>query len=390
MPRTAKAKQQLPTSPSPVAITAASGGIQDFHCHFDRALTCSDEFFAHKKRSVASYIRAPLVLKQDAIGDLHLGLAYTEASLIERMSCIVEANIAAGVTMLNGIADTSPDIDGRAVRAALQVKKKYKDQITVNVGGYPIFGFKTLGSDRQQHLEEMAPSVDFLLGLPERDDRNEPGNNVHFEGHLGILFDMALRHRIKHVQVHVDQTGREDERGTERLVEAVRYCLATVPKDKRPKVWAVHMISPSFYEEERFWALVRSMKMLDIGAICCPHAALSMRQIRSHRGPMRNSIMRGLELIASGIDVRFGTDNIVDILMPAPTALTVLREAGDEHSTVQSAWRFYEQDVYDKLLRGERLTDVDRYNVGETLKADYAAAGWNGQRPWLEIEKIKS
>jgi cytosine/adenosine deaminase-related metal-dependent hydrolase len=365
-------------------------GYQDWHCHFDRALTCSDEFFAHKKRSVASYIRAPLVLKQDAIGDLHLGHAYSEQSLVERMSRIVEANIAAGITFLNGIADTSPDIDGRAVRAALIVKKKYKDKILVNVGGYPIFGFKTLGSDRQLHLEEMAPQVDFLLGLPERDDRNEPGNNVHFEGHLGILLDMALRHKIKHVQVHVDQTGREDERGTERLVEAVRYIFATVPKEKRPKIWAVHMISPSSYNEERFWTLVRNLKSLNIGVIICPHAALSMRQNRSLDVPMHNSIARGLELIASGLDVRLGTDNIIDILMPAPTALTVLREAGEEHATAQTAWRFYEQDVYDKLLRGERLTDVDRYNVGETLKGDYAIAGWNGQRPWLEIEKIKS
>lgn len=390
MARAKKTGQALLSTTSHAAPVAASDGLQDWHCHFDRALTCSDEFYAHKKRSVASYIRAPLVLKQDAIGDLHLGLAYTSASLEKRMSHIVEANIAAGVTMLNGIADTSPDIDGRAVRAALVVKKKYKGKIAINVGGYPIFGFKTLGSDRQRHLEEMVPHVDFLLGLPERDDRNEPGNNVGFEGHLGILFDMALRHKIKHVQVHVDQTGREDERGTERLVEAVRYVFATVPKEKRPKVWAVHMISPSSYGEDRFWALVRNMKLLNIGVIICPHAALSMRQIRSHEVPMHNSIARGLELLASGIDVRFGTDNIVDILMPAPTERTVLREAGEGHATTHTAWRFYEQDVYDKILRGERLTDVDRYNIGETLKGDYAIAGWNGQRPWLEIEKIKS
>lgn len=366
------------------------GGLQDHHMHICRALTCDDRYFAHKGRSAASYISAPLVLKQNAMGDLHLGLAYTDASLEDRMSRIIEANIAAGVSFINAATDTSPDIDGRAVRMALKMRQKYSSKIVLNVGGYPIFGFKTLGSDRQKHLEEWASKVQFLLGLPERDDRGEADNTVGFEGHLGILFDMALRHRIKDVQVHVDQTGREDECGTERLVEAVRYVFATVPREKRPKVWAVHMISPSSYNEERFWALVRNMKMLNMGVIICPHAALSMRQIRSHEVPMHNSIARGLELIASGIDVRFGTDNIQDILMPAPTAQTVLREAGAEHAIVQSAWRFYEQSVFDKLLRGEPLNEVDRYNIGETLKGDYAAAGWNGKRPWLEIEKTKA
>jgi cytosine deaminase len=371
-----------------------SEGYFDAHCHLDRANTGEDIYFSHKNVGADFYREAPLSVKQDATGDLHEGPAYeTEEVLYERMKKVVLAKIAGGETRLNAIVDCSPDIDGRAFRMALKLREEFQDQIEINVGAYPIFGFKTFGWIRQTHLEELASQAQFLVGLPERDARDDPDNNVGFDGHLAILFDLSLKigrdqkKKPLPIQVHVDQTGRSDEHGTEDLVEAVRWNFTSrLPLEDRPKVSAVHVISPNFYSQDRRWDLIGGLKRNNIDVVCCPRAALSMRQNPSHEGPMRNSIAPVKELLVAGVNVSFGTDNINDMFMPLPKSPLLTREIGEEHGVIFDAIRFYDAAVIDKLARGKRLNQVDRLRVEESLKGDYAAAGWYGHRPWRKIK----
>lgn len=365
---------------------SAVTGLHDWHCHLDRGDTCLDIFYKHTGGGVETYTGAPLTVKQNATGILHEGEAYaTEDILYARMRRIVEAKIVGGEILLKAITDTSPDIDGRAFRAALRLRQEFAGIMDIHVGAYPIFGFRRHGSDREIELDRHAKHAQFLMGLPERDARADADNNVGFEGHLAILFEFALKYGIPEIQVHVDQTNLPTEDGTERLVEATKYLLARTPPEKRPHVWAVHMISPSGYEEDRFWALVQSLKTHNIGVVVCPHAALSMRQLRNSTGPMRNSIARVKELIAAGIEVRLGTDNINDIFMPDPKSPLILREAGPDFGIIQSATRFYDQGIWNKIMCGIRLNELDRYKVSESLKGDYNSAGTNA-RPWLQIK----
>jgi cytosine deaminase len=359
-----------------------TNGIIDNHCHLDRAFTFREEFFAHEG-GLNAYIDAPLAIKQVATGVLHKGPAYTNESLDARMREVVLAKVAAGEKVLYAVVDCSPDIDGRAFRAALKLREEFADRIDIRVGAYPIFGFKSFGSDRQTHLEELAASAQFLVGLPERDTR--PGHTVGFDGHLSILIELAIKHRLK-LQVHVDQTNHPNEDGTEQLVEAVRWLITSrVPVEKRPRVSAVHVISPTSYCEDRFWNLVRGLKRNDIRVISCPRAAASMLQIPSVQVPMHNSVARVPELLLAGIEVGFGTDNISDLFMPTPTSPLLAREAGEEFGIAQDLFRLYDETVYWKLMRGIPLNETDLGRVELNVKGKYAAAGWHGQRPWRNI-----
>lgn len=354
------------------------GGWQDWHCHGDRVFTYEEEFFAHEGR-LSDYIEASLDLKMTAMGVLHRGSAYTNESLDKRMRLLIEAKIAAGETMLNLITDCSPDIEGRAFRVALRLREEYKDRIKINVGAYANFGFEYFGSEYHLHLEELAEEAQFLVGLPERDDK--PSHPITFEGHLAILIDLAVKHNIP-LQVHIDQSGKADENGTARLIHVVRDRLVLVPKEDRPKIWAVHVLSPSMLEEEDFWPIAAGLKKYNIGVIVCPHATLGNRQIRSVKGPMRNSIARVKEFVLCKIDMRWGSDNTRDLFMPTPTSPLLTREFGEEFGVVQDLLRFYDQTVFDKIARGEPFNKTDLARVERSLKDDYVANGWYGQRPW--------
>ncbi len=354
------------------------GGWQDWHCHGDRAFTYYDEYFAHEGR-LSDYIEATLDVKQTAMGVLHRGPAYEEKSLDARMRRLIEVKIAGGETVLYLITDCSPDIEGRAFNVALRLRKEYADRIDIKVGAYAIFGFDYYGSEYHKHLAKLASKAQFLVGLPERDDK--PSHTITFEGHLAILIDLAAKYKIP-LQVHVDQSGKADENGRARLIHMVRDRLVLVPKENRPKIWAVHVLSPSMKEEEDFWPIAAGLKKYDIGVIVAPHATLGNRQIRSEKGPMRNSIARVKEFILCDIDVRFGTDNTNDLFMPTPKSPLLAREFGEDFGVVQDLLRFYDQTVFEKIARGEPFNKTDLARVERSLKDDYAANGWYGQRPW--------
>ncbi|MCR4277737.1 MAG: hypothetical protein NUV80_00065 [Candidatus Berkelbacteria bacterium] len=348
------------------ASKAIATGWFDNHVHLDRALTYADDFFQHEG-GLTAFSDAPLPRKQTATGVLHRGTAYTKESLEQRMRTVIEAKIKAGEIGMNAITDCSVDIGSRAFDVALKLRAEYvKKGYELKVGAYPIFGFKDWGSDRYELLEELASRAQFLVGLPERDDR--PGHPVGFNGHLRLLIDLALRNNIP-LQVHVDQTNTPNEGGTERLVEAVRWNITAAGIKNPPPIWAVHMISPSCDSEDRFKRLVDGLIENNIGVIVCPHAALSNRQMRNHVGPIHNSLARVRELLVAGVPVRIGTDNLSDLFMPGPESVLLQRE----YDVLPSILRFYNKSVLDKIFTAERLNETDKDALKRSLDGDREA-----------------
>ncbi len=332
-------------------------------------MTFKPEFFEHEG-GLQAFIDAPLPRKQIITGILHRGKAYGRTSLVDRMTLLFEAKISAGEKVVNAVVDCSPDIKGRAFEVALELRKKYEKQITINVGAYPIFGFKDRGSDRHLHLKELASRAQFLVGLPERDERSD--HTVGFNGHLAILIELAIELKIP-LQVHVDQTNTAEEDGTKKLVQATRWLVnSRLTSADRPQIWAVHMVSPSSYDENRFKRLLDGLRETNIGVVVCPHAAISMRQMRNKTAPIHNSVARVRELILAGIEVRLGTDNINDLFMPRPYDVLLSREI----DVLASSLRYYDDNVLGKLARAERLNETDKDSVARSISGDHDAYGW--------------
>lgn len=349
----------------------SSEKTEDAHCHLDRANTHHDRYFEHEG-GLQLFENAPLWVKQDTVGTIHRGLAFTDESLYERMSRVVWQKVRAGEKQLWAITDCSPDISNRSFDMAHRLKSEFSGKIDIRVGAYPIFGFKTLDSDRRALIEDLAPTADFLVGLPERDARPDHAE-VGFDRHMTILIELAIKHQIP-LQMHLDQTGLPTENGTERFIEAVRWLVTSrLPASKRPAMWAVHVLSPSSYEEERFIRLAKGLKEHDIGVIVCPHAALSMRAMRNVMAPIHNLIARVMELALVGVRVRIGTDNIRDLFMPRPASPLLVREL----DVLASGVRFYGEEVIYKLVRGEPMNTSDLVAIAKALDDNYAAYGWD-------------
>ncbi len=341
------------------------GGWWNAHAHLDRSDTLDERYLAHKSMDPIEASSYPLSVKQSMTGDLHTGPAYEKDDLERRMDGMLAIMEGQGVIRLDSFIDVTADrVKLTALDVALKLKKKYKGKLDFRPAAYPIFGFKDSDPERWEVFEEGAKKADFIGTLPERDAR---------EGHVGYDEHMKrvikLGHELKKdVHMHVDQANDPRECGTETLIDAVRWLGSPeTPESKNgtPSVWAVHSISPSTYEEDRFKRMVDGLLEHNIGVICCPIAAVSMRQLRPIRTPTYNSIARVLEMAEAGVHVRVGSDNIWDVYVPTGTP-----DMSEEFCVLSNAVRFYYPDILAKIGTGTPLNDMDRALITRALDQD--------------------
>lgn len=305
--------------------------------------------------------------KHALIATVHDGPAYDADNIKERLKQGTEILLEADTRVADTMVDVTDDrVQLKALNLVQTHAKEVADKIQIQAAVYSPLGFQDAQPNRWNLFEAAAKQADFIGALPEADDTDEYPDNIGFEEHCVRTLDLARREN-KMLHVHTDQRNEPTERGTERLIEVVRREGNLPDIDGAPAVWAVHMISPSTYEDARFQALVEGMLECNIGIICCPSAAIGMRQLRPLMTPTYNSIPRLLELSAAGVHVRLGSDNVADMCSPSTTADLV-----DEVFILSAALRFYKIEILAKFAAGAALNDSERQELSEHLQKNDA------------------
>jgi cytosine/adenosine deaminase-related metal-dependent hydrolase len=334
---------------------ASLGGLFNAHLHLDRAGTLEETvrlIGSHRNNSEMSSLS--LSAKHSLIPVMHDSDCYDQKNLSARVNAFLALMVSAGTTRADTLVDVTDDRVGlSALEVLLDLKASYAGTLDFRLGAYSPLGFNDAQPNRWKLLLEGVARADFIGSLPERDDQASYPDHIGFEAHCLRMIELA--HTTgKSLHVHVDQKNMPFETGTEALIAALsKSGLKPIPSGQEPLIWLIHVISPSTYEESRFQALLSAMAEWNLGVICCPSAAISMRQIRPVLTPTGNSIARVLDMLAAGIPVRIGSDNICDITSPAGTADLV-----DEVFVLCNAMRFYDLDILAKVAAGKAM-DAD-------------------------------
>lgn len=341
------------------------GGYCNAHTHLDRAYTLDPRYLVHYGMTPLEATSAPLRVKQNLVGELHKGPAYKDRfDLEERMRATLQEMRNAGVRSCVSFIDATPDVGLGAIEAAVSVREQCREETTLHIAAHPIFGFKEdsrYPQSRWEVFREACEMADIVGGLPEKDDRPD---SIGFNAHIRRILELGIELH-KPVHVHVDQDNDPRQEHTLRLIEAVRWMGSPrCSKEGEPTVWAVHCISPSAYNEKKFRKVLDGLRESNIGVICCPRAALSMRQNRAHSGPAHNSIARVLEMVLAGVQVRLGSDNLADMFVPTASSMR------HEVAVLVEALRCYIPQVFAKLAAGLALNENDKELVRQHLAQD--------------------
>jgi cytosine/adenosine deaminase-related metal-dependent hydrolase len=341
------------------------GGMLNAHVHLDRASTFHDTVNLLSGTCVRDATTLSLAGKHALIPRVHASSMYQLEALDRRVSGVVDQFVAAGTRRVDTVVDVTADVVGRtALDRMLAIRERNSGCLDLWVGAYSPLGFRDDEPQRWDLLAAAARQAQFIGLLPERDDRALYPQHIGYEAccRRGLLLAAELE---KPIHIHVDQSNLASESGGETLLRLVLELGLQRPEGDEPMVWLIHLISPSAYDEPRFEALADGLAQAGIGVICCPSAAISMRQIRPVMAPTHNSIARVLDLLAAGVNVRLGSDNICDITSPMGTP-----DLMDELLVLGNALRYYDIDVLARLAAGVPLTEANREWLGAHLAED--------------------
>lgn len=272
-----------------------NGGWVNAHAHIDRAYILNADNFAQTSEDLATKWQLPDEFKAKAAVD----------DIYENMARVVESMLGQGVQALGSFIDVDPIIEDKAIQAAKRLRDKYKDQIEIKFINQVVKG--VLEPEARHWFDIGAEFVDIIGGLPEKDAEHEAE-------HLDVLFETAKKNGGKPLHVHIDQYNSPDQRDTELLV------AKTVEHGYEGKVAAVHCISVGAQPRQYRQELYRKMKAAGISVVVCPCGWIDNSWVASQPedviGPIHNAIAPVKEMVAAGLNVALGTDNIRDIYKP--------------------------------------------------------------------------
>lgn len=339
------------------------GGCFNAHLHLDRADTLDDQYFEHVGLKPLQKSFISLQKKHSLIHDVHTGPAYEKEDLQNRVNRNIDLMLQCNTVRADTMVDvTNDNVQLSALETLREIRDKRKGEIDLRIASYTPLGFRDDQPERWDIFAKGAQFADFIGALPEADDHDDYPYHIGFEESCRRVLELA-KDVNKMVHFHTDQRNLDSEKGTELVAEAVEKYGAPVSEDGTPMIWAIHAISPTTYSEGRFNALLEKLKALNIGIVCCPSAALGMRQIRRQMSPTDNSIPRVLEYLKAGVHVRIGSDNIGDICSPSTTA-----DMFDELLVLSAALRFYHPGILAKLGAGQMIDDKDRELISAHLE----------------------
>lgn len=302
----------------------AKGGWVNAHTHIDRSYIINDQNYAKTGD--------PLHLKWDHPDEFKRRV--TVEDIVRHMSQVIENQLAQGVQALGSFIDCDSVVEDKNLKAAQIVKDRYKGQLELKFIHQPIKGL--IDAVDRKWFEEAASFVDIIGGLPEVASEMKIGEDRRAE-HLDILFETAKKHD-KPLHIHVDQLNIPEQRDTELLIEKTRE------HDYAGKVVAIHCISVGAQERSYRQKIYKDLVDLDITVIACPSAWIDQswvgQQPQDIIGPLHNAVTPAKEMIAAGVRVALGTDDIADIYKPFSdgdmwTELRFLLEAN----------HFYDMDI---------------------------------------------
>ncbi len=266
-----------------------NGGWVNAHAHFDRSFTITEENFAYTGKTLQEKWKLVEEGKREATVD----------TIYDRMAQSVELMLEQGVTAVGTFIDVDDIVQDRAIKAAVRIRDKYKNDLQIKYINQVYDGVLT--PKARKWFELGAEFVDIIGGLPEKDKGHEGE-------HIDILLDTAKR-MGKMAHIHIDQLNDPHQEGTALLANK------TIEHGMQGKVVGIHGISIGAHPKEYRDKLYALMKEADLMMVASPLGWIDTRRNETLM-PFHNALTPVDEMVPAGITVALGTDNIADIYKP--------------------------------------------------------------------------
>jgi cytosine deaminase len=265
------------------------------HVHLDAALTAGQPRWNKSGtlwEGIACWAeRKPMLTREDVIGRAEQTLRWYAANGTLHVRSHVDV--------------TDPSLV--ALDALLEVRDRVRDVINLQLVAFPQEGICSFPNGEELVTEAARRGVDVIGAIPHFEDTREDGvRSVEF------AVDLAERNGLR-VDAHCDEIDDEQSRFVEVLAtRAARSGL-------RERVTASHTTAMGSYNPAYSYKLHRILARSGINMVSNPMVSLHL-QGRFDDYPKRRGITQVKELLAAGVNVAFGHDDVMDPWYPLGTA----------------------------------------------------------------------
>lgn len=228
---------------------------------------------------------------------------YDPVEITGRAGAIIRTAVSNGVTRMRTHVDIDSVCGLVAFDAVCAARERYGGAIELQIVAFPQKGIVGEPGTEALLREAMARGADVIGGMP----FNEPDTGASRE-HIEIAFAIAEDFGAD-VDMHVDETDDPNARTLEML------CDATILHGMQGRVTAGHTCALAAYDDEYADRVMDKVAEAGLHMITNPATNL-MLQGREDRHPKRRGITRVKELLARGVNVSFGQDNLQDMFYP--------------------------------------------------------------------------
>lgn len=268
-----------------------SGGFFNAHAHLDRAFTVTEMDMILTKQ--------PLMKKWELVDEVKKNSS--EEDYYQRICYALRTQQEKGVSSVTTFVDIDPIVEYRAIRGAVRAKKFAKEiGMELSLASQTLKG--VIPNYSRRLLEKCLTEgwLDVIGSLPKADKDTDR--------HLDTVCSMARAAQLP-LHVHVDQNNNPTEKETEQLARK------TIQFGIEGRVTAVHCISLATHPKNYRQKVYNLAKDSGLMFVACPTAWLDHPRNETLM-PFHNALTPVDELIANGLVVGIGSDNIHDIYKP--------------------------------------------------------------------------
>lgn len=230
--------------------------------------------------------------------------------VLARAEQVLRWQAAQGVLFVRSHCDVT-DARLTALDALLELRERVRDVMVLQVVAFPQEGIVSFPRGAELLEEAVRRGADVVGAIPHYEDTREDGVRS-----LEIAVDIAERHG-KQVDAHCDEVDDEQSRFIEVLAtQALRTGLGA-------RVTASHTTAMGSYNGAYAYKLQRLLARSDVNLVSNPMVNLAL-QGRFDDYPKRRGLTRVKEMLAAGVNVAFGSDDVMDPWFPMGTGNPML------------------------------------------------------------------
>ena len=216
--------------------------------------------------------------------------AYDEKWILPNVRKACDLALKYGNTHIRAFADVDPKARLEGVSALIKAREEYRGRVDLQVVAFPQDGIMRDPGAEDYIRQAMDLGADVVGGIPWIEftvaDEHE---------HINRMFALAKKYD-KGLSMLLDDVGDPNERTLE------MYAVKAIETGMQGRVTAQHCRAMALYEENYFRKVVALMKQAGVGLVSDPQT-----------GPLHARVK---ELLAAGINVALGQDDIADAYYP--------------------------------------------------------------------------